>query len=334
MTYEDFAQVNEEHKINLKNYLNSSTKLQEPREIEVFKKSHAFKARLSKTNDFLILSTDTEDLPACLRLERIIHDACELSEFFQNSKLNYISNMSFLKDNFSKIGKFIFSWVNDPDITGVLYSCNHYDMLRICKVDNLRKVLGKLVLKGGKVLLNLCDCFAMVFVNNTLYMISDLDMILLSTSNLNFSGLDIKSIYISDLINHKRNLSNFFFDSTVETIVLRNFDTSCVGTMQSMFENCINLRSVNVEDLNTCRVSSFDSMFRNCKSLEELNLNNWDVRNVENMNNMFEGCTNLKKLSIDKWVTSKLRYKEYFIDNCISLDKSQYKKLKFGRRGK
>ena len=334
MTYEDFAQVNEEHKLNLKNYLNSLQKLQEAREIEVAKKSHAFKARLSQNNDFLILSTDTEDLPPCLRLERIIHDACELYAFFQNSKLNYISNISFLRDNFSKIGKFIFSWLNDPDITGVLYNYNHYDMLRLCKVDNLRKALGKMVLKGGKILLNLCDCFAMVFVNNTLYMISDLDMVLLSTSNLNFSGLDIKCIYISDLLNQKRNLSNFFFDSTVETIVLKNFDTSFVSTMQSMFEHCINLRSVNVEELNTCRVSSFASMFRNCKSLEELNLNNWDVRNAENMNNMFEGCTNLKKLSIDKWVTPKLRYKEYFIDDCISLDKSQYKKLNLGKRGK
>lgn len=69
------------------------------------------------------------------------------------------------------------------------------------------------------------------------------------------------------------------------------FDTSNVGTMNSMFENCISMTAYPYYTTNECK--SMKRLFSGCSKLTTVNFNG--TENVTNMEYMFTGC---KKLAI------------------------------------
>ena len=80
------------------------------------------------------------------------------------------------------------------------------------------------------------------------------------------------------LLINPTNLEYFFSDSCAEIITFdKNFNTSQVTKMNSMFEGC--------------------------EFLISLDLNNFDTRQVTTMYSMFSGCDELKTLKIDNFST-------------------------------
>ena len=103
-------------------------------------------------------------------------------------------------------------------------------------------------------------------------------------------------------------LKNFFYNCTsLETISgLEYLNTANITDMGSMFQDCYNLKSLDLTKFDTKNVSSMYFMFYNCPNLTSLDLTNFNTKNVKNMNGMFGDCTHLTSLVITNFNTAKV----------------------------
>ena len=67
--------------------------------------------------------------------------------------------------------------------------------------------------------------------------------------------------------------------------------------MGYMFNNGINLTTIDVSNFDTSKVTNMDYMFFDCYNLTALDVSKWDLSNVTRMNKIFDGCQNLKILT-------------------------------------
>ena len=87
---------------------------------------------------------------------------------------------------------------------------------------------------------------------------------------------------------------------------LNNLETNNVLSMFEMFNDCINLETLDVGNFDTRRVCDFKNMFRDCKSLKEIKgLNNLNTNKGINFDYMFYGCSSLTSLDISNFDTRK-----------------------------
>ena len=100
---------------------------------------------------------------------------------------------------------------------------------------------------------------------------------------------------------------------------LSNLDTSNVTNMNSMFNGCQSLTSIDVSGFDTSNVISMNQMFYNCSSLTTLDLSDFDTSNVAYMSSMFENCQALTTLDVSGFDTSNVVSMSYMFRNCSSL---------------
>ena len=91
---------------------------------------------------------------------------------------------------------------------------------------------------------------------------------------------------------------SMFKNLTSLTVIegLENLYTGEVTNMESMFENCSQLKQLDMIDFNISAVTNMNRMFCSCSSLESICCNeDWSMGNkVTTSTDMFAGCTNLK----------------------------------------
>jgi surface protein len=68
--------------------------------------------------------------------------------------------------------------------------------------------------------------------------------------------------------------------------------------MESMFENCHSLISLNLKNFNTKKVVNMNKMFYNCTSLISLDLRSFDISLVANAENIFNNCNSLLYINL------------------------------------
>lgn len=86
---------------------------------------------------------------------------------------------------------------------------------------------------------------------------------------------------------------------SLETLDLQTFDTSKVVNMGGMFNNCFSLRQIYFgETFTTEECLSMDSMFHNDAELKSLDLHTFTTDHIKSMRGMFENCTNLHELDL------------------------------------
>jgi surface protein len=62
--------------------------------------------------------------------------------------------------------------------------------------------------------------------------------------------------------------------------------------MSNMFEDCLFLYKISLENFKTENVIDMSSMFKGCEQLQQLN-QNFNTKNVKNMSKMFNFCSSL-----------------------------------------
>ena len=87
---------------------------------------------------------------------------------------------------------------------------------------------------------------------------------------------------------------------------LSGFDTSNVTDMSWMFGNCTSLVSLNVSSFDTSSVTTMAGMFQSCRSLTELDLSSFDTSSVTSMSYMFKNCESLTSLDLSHFSLSSL----------------------------
>ena len=83
--------------------------------------------------------------------------------------------------------------------------------------------------------------------------------------------------------------------STVESS-FKGSNTSKVTNMESMFNKCSGLTSLDLSNFDTSNVTHMGGMFYGCSGLTLLDLSGWDTSKVININEMFNGCTSLRTI--------------------------------------
>ena len=77
-----------------------------------------------------------------------------------------------------------------------------------------------------------------------------------------------------------------------------SFDTSNVTSMADMFDGCSGLISLNVSSFDTSKVTNMNLMFTYCSKLIELDLSGWNISNGTTTVSMFSGCPKLSKIKM------------------------------------
>ena len=80
--------------------------------------------------------------------------------------------------------------------------------------------------------------------------------------------------------------------------------TENMTNMQSMFDSCTSLETIDISNFDTSGVLNMSGMFGLCINLQELNVSNFDLSNVTDASAMFNGCNSLTKLDLSTWVNT------------------------------
>lgn len=138
-----------------------------------------------------------------------------------------------------------------------------------------------------------------------------------------YISTDAKKIYLN--INSNDMFSNW--SSIIQIDALSEWDTSKVKKMDSMFNQCRKLTTLNMNNFDTSNVVSMSLMFNGCSSLTPLNVSRFDTSNVTNMNAMFAGCSNLTTLNVSGFNTSNVTNMRNMFRGCSSLTKLDLSKF-------
>ena len=90
----------------------------------------------------------------------------------------------------------------------------------------------------------------------------------------------------------------------IKTITkLKGLDTSNVTNMNSMFNGCSSLTTLDLSGLNTSKVTTMQEMFSGCTSLTSLNLSDLNMKKLQYVAHMFYDCSSLTDVFISQEVT-------------------------------
>lgn len=117
-------------------------------------------------------------------------------------------------------------------------------------------------------------------------------------------GVGYFEISVGDL--KSASLNELFINKKISTITHLGIDTRRVTNLQSMFQNCSSLTSLDVSGFSTQNVTLMYGMFQNCSSLTSLDVSNFSTQNVTTMSVMFQGCRSLKSLDVSNFNTQNV----------------------------
>ena len=84
-----------------------------------------------------------------------------------------------------------------------------------------------------------------------------------------------------------------------------------------MFNQCLQLTSLDLSNFDTQKVTKMNNMFFYCTGLKTVDISNFNTQAVKNMNSMFGYCTNLATIYVgENFVTTNARYSDKMFDNC------------------
>lgn len=106
-------------------------------------------------------------------------------------------------------------------------------------------------------------------------------------TSLNLSAFDTSQV---------TDMRNAFFSCKILTdLKMSNFTSDSVLDTSCMFGYCEKLTSITMPNFSvTNRVTSINSMFENCYALQSINIKSWDTSNVTDMSGLFWLCQSLE----------------------------------------
>lgn len=105
--------------------------------------------------------------------------------------------------------------------------------------------------------------------------------------------------------------SMFLNCNNMTSVNLNGLETSNVTDMNRMFYGCSALSELDVSHFNTDSVTSMFLMFGRCDQLKSLDVSHFNTENVVNMGAMFNACTQLSSLDVSHFNTENVVNMEY-----------------------
>ena len=115
-------------------------------------------------------------------------------------------------------------------------------------------------------------------------------------------------------------LKELFINKKISTITHLGIDTRRVTSMQSMFQGCSFLTSLDVSGFNTQNVTNMYGMFHSCSSLTSLDVSGFNTQNVTTMYGMFQNCSSLTSINLgNEFDASKVMFAQNMFGGCTLL---------------
>lgn len=316
ITYDDLKKMNDIRKEKFKTLLDNESN---PEKKILLKNTYRFK--FIKYNGYknLRLENNIEhknSYPTSFFIESL----SDLLHFYDASRNFFISNFSVLDEYLDLLQKYKLDQNFLNNFMQVLSSTKGINLFKIERVNDIKAVLAKFILKGSIINNQENNIYFIKDNNNNYYLISEYILVI---NSLKLCNCDIKTIMFSDIEFFNSNTFNRMFSdcSNLEKVVFNNLYLTRIETMSYMFSSCLKLKYVDFGNIDTSNIEFFDNMFFNCISLEYLDLNNLNVSKATYFNYMFANCINLVDLKINNWVLNKnesLHLVSMF-ENCIKL---------------
>lgn len=132
----------------------------------------------------------------------------------------------------------------------------------------------------------------------------------------------IKEIKVIDSLEDlKKEIKNRMITNSKTHLDLSDITlTENVTSLEMLFYNKSDIKSIDVSDWDTSNVQKMNEMFYGCNELEEvIGLDTWNTANCQSFRKMFTDCYKLNTISIEKWNIQSLRDATYMFKNCENL---------------
>ena len=126
------------------------------------------------------------------------------------------------------------------------------------------------------------------------------------------SGGTLQQKWIDLLDINKTKITSIDIDDSSGPIYFPNYSGH-------MFEDCINLKTIDLSGVNTSKTKSFFGMFSGCNSLTDLNISSFDTSKATDMSLMFSNCVKLTSLDLSNFNTSSVTSMYGMFHTCKSL---------------
>lgn len=274
-----------------------------------------------ETSEGLILKNNIKNIDGVNVIKVFVKNLNVILNYL-NYGLNYITNISVLKRH-KEVFKYMvykelleftvarYKNLINKDLKGLYFKL----------VPNLDFYIGKGLLVGANFLFNKDHCIVCVYHNDNLYLVSDCMLIIDIDKPIIFSSLKYNELYIESLdITSINSIAFWFENSTMESITLKNFDTSNIENMSCLFSGCKNLKKIVIDNkFDTSRVIDFSFFFNNCVNLKDFDFNFLNMCSAKILSGMFYGCSSIEELDLSSWVVPNLENIGYFIQGCKNL---------------
>ena len=128
--------------------------------------------------------------------------------------------------------------------------------------------------------------------------------------------------------NDNYNFALFRNNKNIKSVKFTSFNEYHINLpLNLIFENCINLYSVDFSELSQVLSSVGENMFNGCINLKYVNFNN--VKIYEITSYMFGGCKSLTSIDLSNMDFSNVRYLGFMFADCVSLQIINLKNAKF-----
>ena len=119
-------------------------------------------------------------------------------------------------------------------------------------------------------------------------------------------------------IDYLTNCYGTFMESSI-TELIKFPDVDQVDVMDSMFESCTELTSLDLSNWKTDSLISMNNMFFNCTALTSLNISSFNTSNVTEMGGLFSDCHSLTSIDVSNFDTSNNTIFDAMFSYCESL---------------
>ena len=269
------------------------------------------------------LDLDSFDGDALTTVQYMFNGCSALeSVSFENSfNCSLLTDTSYMFNGCSKISSIDISMITAPNLQTAAYMFNNCKLLQVI---DMRKVVAKSIT-------NITSMFANCNALKTLYMNSFDGRQLTSLSGWFNGKTTLETVNLSSL--NSASLTNtfqmFMNCTSLSNLTLGKYDSegqftfACekVTTMQSMFNGCKALTSLDLSGIKGGKVQNANAMFNSCSKLESLDLSNFDSSALTNVSSMFNSCSVLKTLTFGNGFSCKnVLTMEKMFYNCAGLE--------------
>ena len=250
---------------------------------------------------------------------RILFNKCKkLKEIKGFDKLNTskVIDMEGLFQNCITLEYIDLSNFDTSNVTNMAFMFNHCNRLK--EIKGLDKfITSKATTMEGM----FQSCFKLEFIDVSSFDTSNVEI-------MNFMFVDcfkLKGIKGINKLNTKKvtNMTGMFENClSLKYLNIENFDTSNVTNMSYMFNKCKKLKEIKgMDKFNTINLTTTYAMFQFCTEIEKIDLSGFDTSNVTNMSYMFNKCKKLKEIKgLNTFITKNVKYMEKMFNECSELE--------------